>query len=125
MEDLPRGKSQKVVVARALLTRPRLLLLDEPTRDLDMRTRHEIWQIVRELRDLHGITVLLAVQDREEVDGLCDRIATLEGGRMVALEASSTFDRQAKETYLYPPETAPIFSSRVNNPLAREEKILC
>jgi len=125
MEDLPRGKSQKVVVARALLSRPRLLLLDEPTRGLDMRTRYEVWQIVRELRELHGMTVLLAIQEREEVDGLCDRIATLDGGRMVALEAPWTFDRQANKTYLCPPETSPIFSSRMNNPLVREEKILC
>ncbi|OGO36901.1 MAG: hypothetical protein A2W35_09840 [Chloroflexi bacterium RBG_16_57_11] len=110
MEDLSRGKAQKVVVARALLSRPRLLLLDEPTRGLDMRAKYEVWQIVRELRDLHGMTVLLAVPDREEVDGLCDRIATLENGRIVALDASSSVDLQAKDTYLSMPEESPIFA---------------
>jgi ABC-2 type transport system ATP-binding protein len=123
MEDLPRGKSQKVVVARALLSRPRLLLLDEPTRGIEGRARCEVWQIVRELRDLYGITVLLAVQDRQEVEGLCDRIATLEGGRVVSLDALSTIDRQENNTFLYSPEMSPVFTSRVSNPLVCEEKI--
>lgn len=123
MEDLPRGKSQKVVIARALLSRPRLLLLDEPTRGLDMRTRYEVWQIVRELRDLHGMTVLLAVQDREEVDGLCDRIAMLEGGRVVALDTPSRLDRLSKDPYRCTPEAAPIFAGRTSAPVVCEEKV--
>jgi ABC-2 type transport system ATP-binding protein len=123
MEALPSGKPQKVVVARALLSRPRLLLLDEPTRGLDMRTRYEVWQIVRELRGLHGITVLLAAQQREEVKGLCDRIATLEGGRMVALETPSAFEQQAGEAYLHTPKMSPIFTGRMSHPLVYEEKI--
>jgi ABC-2 type transport system ATP-binding protein len=123
MESLPKSKSQKVVVARALLSRPRLLLLDEPTRGLDLRARYEVWQIVRELRDLRGITVLLAVQEREEVEGLCDRIATLEGGRVVALDTPSTFNRLSKEAFLCPPEMSPIFAGQMSGPVICEEKI--
>lgn len=123
MEGLPGSKSQKVLVARALLSRPRLLLLDEPTRGLDTRTRYEVWQIIRELRDLRGMTVLLAVQERDEVEGLCDRIATLEGGRMVALDTPSTFGRQSKEAYLCPPEMSSIFAGRANGAVVCEEKI--
>jgi len=123
MEGLPGSKSQKVLVARALLSRPRMLLLDEPTRGMDTRTRYEVWQIVRELRDLRGITVMMAVQERDEVEGLCDRIATLESGRMVALDTPSTFGRQSNEAYLCPPEMSPIFAGRVSGPVVCEEKI--
>ena len=123
MEDLPRGKSQKVVVARALLSRPRLLLLDEPTRGLDMRTRYEILEIVRELRHQYGMTVLLAVEDRNEVDGLCDQVATLDQGRLVALDTPARLDRPAREAYLYPPEVSGMFTSRTGAPLPCEEKV--
>lgn len=124
MEDLPRSILQKVVVARALISRPRLLLLDEPTRGLDRRARYEIWQILRELRDLHGMTVLLIAQDRQEVEGLCDRIATLECGRMVSLDAALTFDRQEDSVCIYPPEMNRIFASQMGNLLVCEDKIL-
>ena len=123
MEVLPRNTLQKVMVARALICRPRLLLLDEPTRGLDPRTRYEIWQIVRELRDLHGITVLLAVQDRQEVSGLCDRIATLEKGRIAALDTCQEADRLAEGTGPYPLGNQSVFTSQRTNVLVCEEKI--
>lgn len=121
MEDLPREALQKVMVARALICRPRLLLLDEPTQGLDPRTRYEIWQIVRELRDLYGITVLLAVQDRQEVDGLCDRIVRLDHGKVVDLDAPLSFDRLADSFRLYPPELNSVFAHQLDNSLVCEE----
>jgi ABC-2 type transport system ATP-binding protein len=123
MEDLPRSALQKVVVARALISRPRLLLLDEPTRGLDPRARYETGQILGELRDLHGITVLLAAQDRQELEGLCDRIATLENGRIVSLDAPQSFDPSANGISLYSPELSPIFAHRAGNALVCAEKI--
>lgn len=123
MENLPRGRLQKVVVAQALLSRPRLLLLDEPTRGLDARAKYEIWQIVRELRDQHGITVLLAAQDRQEVEGLCDRIAVLDCGRIVALDDSPTSDRRVNKYGVWAPETNPLFSNRMDHVLVCEEKV--
>lgn len=123
MEDLSRSRLQKVVVARALLSRPRLLLLDEPTRGLDPRAKYEIWRIVRELRDLHGITVLVAAQEREEVDGVCDRIATLEDGRIVAIDSALTFDRLANDYRIRSQEWPPIFTGQMSNSQVCEEKI--
>ena len=122
MEELPRSTLQKVVVARALICRPRLLLLDEPTRGLDPRARYEIWQIVRELRELHGITVLLAVQDRQEVDGLCDRNVNLDHGKIVDLDAPLSFDRLADSYRLYPPELNSIFTRQMDNSLVCEDE---
>jgi len=121
MEELPRAVLQKVVVARALICRSRLLLLDEPTRGLDPRARYEIWQIVRELRELHGVTVLLTIQDRQEVDGLCDRIIQLDRGKIVDLDAPLSFDRLADSFRLYTPELNSVFTHQIDNRLMCDE----
>jgi ABC-2 type transport system ATP-binding protein len=121
MEELPRAVLQKVVVARALICRSRLLLLDEPTRGLDPRARYEIWQIVRELRELHGVTVLLTIQDRQEVDGLCDRIIQLDHGKSVDLDAPLSFDRLADSFRLYTPELNSVFTHQIDNRLMCDE----
>lgn len=123
MEDLPRQALQKVTAARALICRPRLLLLDEPTRGLDTRTRYEIWQIVRELRHLHGITVLLAVQDRQEVEDLCDRIATLEKGRVVGLEACQGISSPSDDLRSCRLEAHPMFARSMSHALVCEENM--
>jgi ABC transporter DrrB family efflux protein len=77
------GMRRRLDLASSLLTRPRILFLDEPTTGLDPRSRNEIWGIVRELvRD--GTTVLLTTQYLEEADQLADRIAVIDHGRVVA-----------------------------------------
>lgn len=86
MEEMSRGMQQKVAIARALLTKPRLLLLDEPTTGLDPRSKREVQDVVRELRDEHGTTILLTTHDMLEADSLCDRVAIIDGGKIVALD---------------------------------------
>ena len=86
MDEMSRGMQQKVAVARALLSSPMLLLLDEPTTGLDPRSKREVQAFVRELRDEHGTTILLTTHDMEEADKLCDRIAILDNGTIVALD---------------------------------------
>lgn len=76
---------QKVAIARALLSRPRLLLLDEPTTGLDPRSKREVQAVVEELRD-QGTTILLTTHDMREAEILCDRVAIIEGGKIVALD---------------------------------------
>ncbi len=77
------GMRRRLDLASSLLTRPRILFLDEPTTGLDPRSRNEIWGIVRELvRD--GTTVLLTTQYLEEADQLADRIAVIDHGRVIA-----------------------------------------
>jgi ABC-2 type transport system ATP-binding protein len=125
MEDLPRSALQKVVVARALISRPRLLLLDEPTRGLDQRARYEIGQILRELRDLFGVTVLLAAKDRQDVESLCDRIATLENGRIVSVDAAQRFEPCTSSICFCPPDMNPFLTQRAGNSLVCEQKITC
>jgi len=84
MEQLSRGQQQKVAVARALLIPPPVLLLDEPTTGLDPRSKREVQELIRGLREDEGTTVLLTTHDMEEADRLCDRVAILDEGRLVA-----------------------------------------
>jgi ABC-2 type transport system ATP-binding protein len=86
MEEMSRGMQQKVAIARALLSRPAVLLLDEPTTGLDPRSKLEVQAAVRELRERHGTTILLTTHDMAEADGLCDRLAILDGGKLAALD---------------------------------------
>ena len=77
------GMRRRLDLASSLLTRPRILFLDEPTTGLDPRSRNEIWAIVRELvRD--GTTIMLTTQYLEEADQLADRIAVIDHGRVIA-----------------------------------------
>jgi ABC-2 type transport system ATP-binding protein len=84
MLRMSRGQQQKVAVARAFLTRPRLLLLDEPTTGLDPRSKRDVQRFVSEIRREHGVTILLTTHDMEEAELLCDRITFLSEGRIVA-----------------------------------------
>jgi ABC-2 type transport system ATP-binding protein len=86
MEEMSRGMQQKVAIARALLSQPRLLLLDEPTTGLDPRSKREVQAVVRELNEQHGTTILLTTHDMSEAEALCHRIAIVDNGRIVALD---------------------------------------
>jgi ABC-2 type transport system ATP-binding protein len=84
IEQMSRGMQQKVAIARALLTSPALLLLDEPTTGLDPRSKLEVQRFVEELRDTHDTTIVLTTHDLDEAARLCDRITIIEAGRVVA-----------------------------------------
>lgn len=84
MQELSRGMQQKVAIARALLTSPVLLLLDEPTTGLDPRSKRDVQDYILELQRTHDATVLLTSHDMDEVERLCGRIALMADGRFVA-----------------------------------------
>ncbi len=94
VENMSRGMQQKVAIARAFLTAPVLLLLDEPTTGLDPRSKEDVQVFVRELRDTHDATILLTTHDMDEADALCDQIAIIDGGRIVAMDTSEALKRQ-------------------------------
>jgi ABC-2 type transport system ATP-binding protein len=89
MEEMSRGMQQKVAIARALLTSPVLLLLDEPTTGLDPRSKKDVQELVVQVRAEHDATVVLTTHDMDEADRLCDRIAVLDHGRVIALDTPS------------------------------------
>lgn len=86
LENLSRGQQQKVAIARALMTSPALVLLDEPTTGLDPKSKREVQDFVLEIRDRHDATIVLTSHDMVEADRLCDRVAIIENGRFVALD---------------------------------------
>ncbi len=99
MEALSRGMQQKVALARALLTSPVVLLLDEPTTGLDPRSKLEVQEFVREIRDSHDSTILLCTHDLAEAEVLANRVGILDRGRLLALEpADAIKQRYGAET---------------------------
>jgi ABC-2 type transport system ATP-binding protein len=84
VEQMSRGMQQKVAIARALLTSPTVLLLDEPTTGLDPRSKLDVQTFIEEVRDTHDATIVLTTHDLAETERLCDRIALINDGRVVA-----------------------------------------
>jgi ABC-2 type transport system ATP-binding protein len=84
LEQMSRGMQQKVAIARALLTSPTLLLLDEPTTGLDPRSKLDVQTFIEELRETHDATIVLTTHDLAEAERLCGRITILNDGRVVA-----------------------------------------
>lgn len=85
MNKLSGGLKRRLMVAKALVHKPRLLILDEPTAGVDVELRHSLWEFVREINH-EGTTVLLTTHYLEEAEQMCDRIAIMNHGELVALE---------------------------------------
>jgi ABC-2 type transport system ATP-binding protein len=86
------GMAQRLMVARAVMHRPSILFLDEPTAGLDPQSRIALWEILGELH-VDGQTILLTTHYMEEADQLCDRVAIIDQGRVVALDTPAGLKR--------------------------------
>jgi ABC-2 type transport system ATP-binding protein len=84
VKSLSRGMKQKVAVSRALMSTPRLLLRDEPTTGLDPRSKRDVQQFLHKMRDEEGTTIVITTHDMEEAERICDRIAVIHEGQIVA-----------------------------------------
>jgi ABC-2 type transport system ATP-binding protein len=109
LEQMSRGMQQKVAIARALLTSPTLLLLDEPTTGLDPRSKLDVQAFIEELRDSHDATIVLTTHDLDEADRLCDRIALINDGRVVAEDTPAGLKAMVAERYGLPPTLESVF----------------
>lgn len=98
VENLSRGMQQKVSIARALLTSPVLMLLDEPTTGLDPKSKAEVQDFIREVHRDSRPTILLTSHDMKEVETLCDRVAIMNEGRIVALDTVEKLKRAHTRT---------------------------
>jgi ABC-2 type transport system ATP-binding protein len=92
-EQMSRGMQQKVAIARALLTSPALLLLDEPTTGLDPRSKLDVQTFIEEIRETHDASIVLTTHDLDEADRLCERIAVLDNGRAVVQDTPEGLKR--------------------------------
>ncbi|HYF95104.1 MAG TPA: ABC transporter ATP-binding protein [Symbiobacteriaceae bacterium] len=84
LENLSRGQQQKVAIARALMTAPKLLLLDEPTTGLDPQSKRDVQDFILEVQEQQGATVILTSHDMAESERLCQQIAFIKDGKFVA-----------------------------------------
>ncbi|MBA3423391.1 MAG: ABC transporter ATP-binding protein [Rubrobacteraceae bacterium] len=94
MEHLSRGMQQKIALARALLTSPVLMLLDEPTTGLDPRSKKDVQAFIRRIREAHDSSILLCTHDMDEAEELCDRVGIMMDGKILALEKPEELKRR-------------------------------
>jgi ABC-2 type transport system ATP-binding protein len=87
------GMRKRLEIAEGLIHRPKVLFLDEPTLGLDVQTRAAIWEHIRHLRSEFKMTILMTTHYLEEADNLCDRIALIDHGKLVALDTPATLKR--------------------------------
>jgi ABC-2 type transport system ATP-binding protein len=122
LEDMSRGMQQKVAIARAFLTQPTLLLLDEPTTGLDPRSKREVQAFVEELRDAHDATMVLTTHDMHEAEALCDRIAILDEGKIVALDTPAGLKKLVPQSNGHEPTLEDVFMALTGKELIKEEE---
>ncbi len=94
------GMQRRLEIARGMLNEPRVLFLDEPTLGLDVQTRRMLWNYARELNRESGTTILLNTHYIEEADYLCDRVAVLERGKIVAMDSSARLKRSLGDSLI-------------------------
>ena len=97
---LSAGMYQRLGIARALIKRPAVLLLDEPTRSLDAASADELWRLIREMSNM-GITILLATHNFEEAAAVCDRVTLLKEGELRAIEKASNFAAEGLRDFYF------------------------
>ncbi len=109
LEQMSRGMQQKVAIARALLTSPTLLLLDEPTTGLDPRSKLDVQSFIEELRDTHDATIVLTTHDLDEAERLCDRLAIINDGRLVVEDTADALKAMVAEQFDLPATLESVF----------------
>src|SRR5512141_1674970 len=109
VEQMSRGMQQKVAIARALLTSPTLLLLDEPTTGLDPRSKLDVQAFVEEVNAAHGATIVLTTHDLADAKRLCEHTTLLNGGRVVAEGTPPELKRMVAEQHGKPATLEAVF----------------
>jgi ABC-2 type transport system ATP-binding protein len=109
LEQMSRGMQQKVAIARAILTSPTLLLLDEPTTGLDPRSKLDVQAFIEEIKATHDATILLTTHDLAEADRLCDRLSILDQGRLVVEGTPDELKRKVAHEHDLPPTLESVF----------------
>jgi ABC-2 type transport system ATP-binding protein len=102
MEHLSRGMQQKIALARALLTSPMLMLLDEPTTGLDPRSKKDVQDLINDIRAEHNASILICTHDMDEAEALCDRIGIIVDGQIVAIDEPTRLKERYRSNGVLP-----------------------
>jgi ABC-2 type transport system ATP-binding protein len=86
LRDLPDGVQRRFEVARGFMLYPKVLFLDEPTIGFDIQARRDLWDYIRKANEQEGVTIMLTTHYIEEADYLCDRVAIIDNGKLVAID---------------------------------------
>ncbi len=92
-EDLSGGQRQRLSIAAALVHKPKVFFLDEPTTGIDPQARRNLWDLIREVRD-KGVTVIMTTHYLDEAELLCDRVAIMDHGKIIALDTPKKLIKQ-------------------------------
>lgn len=92
-EQLSGGQRQRFSIAAALVHRPKVFFLDEPTTGLDPQARRNLWELIQQVRD-RGVTVILTTHYMDEAELLCDRVAVMDAGKIIALDTPKRLIKQ-------------------------------
>lgn len=92
-EDLSGGQKQRLSIAAALVHRPKVFFMDEPTTGLDPQARRNLWELVQAVRD-RGVTVIMTTHYMDEAELLCDRVAIMDEGKIIALDSPKNLIKQ-------------------------------
>ena len=92
-EDLSGGQRQRFSIAAALVHSPKVFFMDEPTTGLDPQARRNLWDLTKEVRD-RGVTVIMTTHYMEEAEKLCDRVAIMDNGKIIALDTPKNLIKQ-------------------------------
>lgn len=95
-EDLSGGQRQRLSIAAALVHKPKVFFLDEPTTGIDPQARRNLWDLIREVRD-KGVTVIMTTHYLDEAELLCDRVAIMDHGKIIALDTPKKLIKQLLE----------------------------
>jgi len=102
MEHLSRGMQQKIALARALLTSPMLMLLDEPTTGLDPRSKKDVQDLINDIRAEHNASILICTHDMDEAEAICDRIGIIVNGKIVAIDEPARLKERYRSNGVLP-----------------------
>jgi ABC-2 type transport system ATP-binding protein len=95
VSSLSGGQKQRLCIALALVNDPEIIFLDEPTTGLDPQARHNVWDIIEQLRD-HGKTIMLTTHYMEEAEELCQHVAIIDHGKIIAMDTPADLIKDAK-----------------------------
>ncbi len=108
------GMRRRLEIARSLVHTPKVLFLDEPTIGLDPQSRDHIWSYIRELLKSEGLTIILTTHYMEEADRLCDRVAIIDHGKIVALDSPESLkEKLGGETITVRTRNNPLFLEKI------------